>query len=346
MTRLDVGYRRRRPTGAFLVAASAIVLGNALAIEWHPRLGLGPTPEWPVAIDLLLILPALYLFLHRPLTRATLLRAATIAAVGVFIGSFLLPPSSNGLWTWVESGRYVAIVVVVALQLGIAALVVRDVLAVGEEPFETALHAAIARRVDGPLRKLLCLEARVWAYAFMSRRVLARWPATHSFLGARQGGNASNQQGFLIIVGAEIPIVHALLHFLWSPTAAIVVSALSVYGFLFLLAEYRATLYRPIVVGADSLHVRSGLLHDFEVYWNSIAAVSPCAPSTPRRARGRVRCFGMGHANVRLTLHPGSRIEGTFGPVEVTEIHLGVDEPANLAARVEARIGVGQRRTG
>lgn len=338
MTAQATRLLRRHPTAAFLVAAAVVVLGNVLAVETHPRLGLGSPPEWPVAIDLLVLLPALYVFLHRPVTRATLLRAAMIASLGVLIGSLLLPPASKSLWTWLESARYLVIAAVVAVQLGIVLLVVRDVLAVRSEPLERALHESISRRIEGPLRPLLCLEARMWAYAFASKRALAHWPDVPAFFGARQGGNASNQQGFLIIVGAEIPIAHALVHFLWSPTAAIVISALSVYGFVFLLAEYRATLHRPTVVGANSLHVRSGVVHDFEIPWGSIASVAICAPSAPRRAQGRVRCFGMGQANVLLKLRPGTRIAGLFGSAEVHEIHLGLDAPADFVTSVSARI--------
>jgi hypothetical protein len=338
MNLLRYAIRRRHSTAAFLAVATVVVLGNVFAVRMHPSMGLGGPPEWPVAIDLLVLLPALYLYLHRPLTRATLIRAAMIASLGVVVGSLLLPASSKSLWTWLESGRYVAIGAVVALQLVIVALVIRDALAVKGEPLELALHASIARRVEGPLRPLLCLEARLWAYALAPKRALAGWPDAAAFLGARHGGNASNQQGFLIIIGAEIPIVHALLHFMWSPVAAVVVSVASIYGFLFLLAEFRATLHRPIVAGSRSLHVRSGLVHDFEVPWDAIAAVAKCAPTTPRRSRGRIRCFGMGAANVVLGLREGTRVAMPFGPAEAREIFLGIDAPAEFVALVEARI--------
>ncbi|KQW96407.1 hypothetical protein ASC94_06015 [Massilia sp. Root418] len=62
---------------------------------------------------------------------------------------------------------------------------------------------------------------------------------------ARNGGNSSNQVGFIIAILFELPLMHMLLHFTWSPTAAIVASALSAWALLYMVADYRATLYRP-----------------------------------------------------------------------------------------------------
>jgi len=44
--------------------------------------------------------------------------------------------------------------------------------------------------------------------------------------------NASNQPGFLMLLGAKIPIVHFMVY-LFDSIAAAVVTALSVYGLLF-----------------------------------------------------------------------------------------------------------------
>ncbi|MGH8078816.1 MAG: hypothetical protein ACREPE_16065, partial [Lysobacter sp.] len=64
-----------------------------------------------------------------------------------------------------------------------------------------------------------------------------------------------------------------------------------------------------------------------------IAAVSRYNASA-RRAPGRMRFVGMGAANVRLELLPGTRLTGLLGEREVETILLGLDEPERFIASV------------
>lgn len=176
----------------------------------------------------------------------------------------------------------------------------------------------------------------MWLYALLRRPPRHAFPGLRHFHVGTQGMNASNQVGFLAIVGAEIPIVHVLLHFLVDPVVAAVVTALSIYGFVFMLAEYRATLHRPLSVTASGLQVRYGIAGDFLVDWAAIADAAPMR-GPAHRAKGRVRLVGMGEANVRITLGPGTRLPGLAGPREVGEIVLGVDDAAGFIAEMRAR---------
>ena len=201
---------------------------------------------------------------------------------------------------------------------------------------EVALDGAIGDRFGNTVfARVLRLESRVWLYGLFKRPIRHAFPGLRHFHVGKQRLNASSQLGFLIVVGAEIPIAHFFLY-LFDPTVAAIVTAVSVYGFLFMLAEYRATLHRPLSATEDGLQVRYGVANDFVVGWTSIASAT-LTRGPVRRAKGRIRLIGMGEANVLIRLAPGTCVSGLSGARVVEQIYLGVDDPAGLIAEISAR---------
>lgn len=329
----------------FWLLAAAVIGGNALIVSAHQDWAAAPVPEWPVAIDLLLLLPAIYAWLNRREPRKALLGAASLFALGVLAGSLILPPADKQLWVWLEQLRLVAIVGIVLVQLVLISLMLHEVhRARTGENLELAINRALDRRFGtAGLSGLLKLEARMWLYALVRKPIRVAFPGSLHFYSGQQHGNASNQLAFLILMAAEIPLLHLLLHFMASPLAAVVVTVLSVYGWIFLLAEYRASLHRPISLlegmdgGEATLHLRYGLVTDLDLPLAAIQSVTRCSGPV-RRARGRLRLVGMGAANLCLQLRPGTRLNGLFGAQRIDTLYLGVDQPEQLLHALTARI--------
>lgn len=322
-------------SGLFAALAVAIVVANALIVALYPAWQGAPAPDWPVAVDLILLIPLLYLaFNHRQGWQAVR-RALLLAGLGVFIGGLILPAESKQVWLLLDPLRYVAIALLLALQLLVVGGVLWRVFAArGARNVELALQAEIDARVVGTrLARLLRLESRIWIYGLLRRPVTQTFPGQRHFHVGRQGFNATNQLGFLILVGAEIPVAHFLIA-LFDPVLAAVVTALSVYGFLFLLADYRATRLRPISVDAGGLHLRYGVVTDTWLPWSQIAAVTPHRGDV-RRANGERRLIGMGQANVCIELLPDATLDGLFGKRPTRRLYLGVDEPGEFIAAVQ-----------
>lgn len=322
-----------RPGLTFALLATAIYLANYLAIHRTPELGLAPLVDWPVAVDLLLVVPLLYLVFNRPIRSVHWGKALALASFGVVVGSWMLPAESKSIWLLLEPARFLVIGVVLMAQMVLIGLIARDVLAPQlQSPPEEILHAALARWVKpGIALELLKLEGRMWLYALF-RRSRAQSFGGECFYGRTQSGNESNQLGFLMLVAAEIPVMHLLLWFVY-PTLALVISVLSVYGLVFLYAEYRATQSRPISMLGDRLQIRYGLVGDLAIDYAQIAQARPCS-QTPRRRRGQLRFVGMGEANVVIRLKRGAELATLMGQMAVEEIYLGVDQPGRFIERV------------
>lgn len=329
----------RRPLlfGAFVAAVLAV---GAFAVQLHTRNGI-PVPEWPLAVDLLLVVPLAYLVIVRPSPRQAVVGLTACLSLGIFFGAMVLPDESKSLWLVLEPLRWIVVVAFVAFQLWLMALVIKDLLsAQSSAPLEDTLHSALERRFGASTAtSLMKVEARLWLYALCWRPARLQFTEGRPFFTWKQGQNASNQLGFLVVMAVEVPVLHLLLS-LYSPTAALVVTALSLYGLLFLAAEYRATRHRPITLDGRDLHLRYGLLVDTVVPLDAIASVET-VKDRPRRAPGRWRLAGMGKPNVLLRLEHGTKLHTAFGERAVCEIYLGLDDPRSFVEALGSRAAAG-----
>lgn len=315
-----------------VLTANALLAGPLAA--WHGA----PVQEWPVAFDLLLLLPGAYLWVYRQRGRQAVVGAVALFGSSVLIGSLILPAGSQQVWPWLVQLRYVLLAVVLATQVALIAMMLREVLrAQTTRNLEAAVDEILTRRLGAQgLVKVFRLEARMWLYALVRRPVRHAFAGDAHFYVHLQQGNASNQAAFLLLIAVEVPVMHVIVH-LFNPLAAIIVSALSVYGFIFLWADYRATKLRPMSVVATCLRIRYGVAGDVAVPWPCIASVARYSGSA-RRATGRMRFVGMGAANVRIALRPGTRLPALLRERDIDEVLLGVDEPERFIACLQARI--------
>lgn len=320
-------------TLAFLAFAALMVAAYGVAMKGPWPVPGGPLPSWALAIDLLVVLPLGWILLRPREWHSRWPVALKVAGAGFLLGRWLVP-EGDPLWSLLGEVRWLLLGLVLLAELWLLSGVVRQVV---RQRVRSRRHgnaeAEAARAVqqafgEGVAGRLMQLESRLWVYALVRRPASAPFAGAQHFGVHRQHGNASNQLGFVIVMAAELPIVHVLLHLGFGATVAWVVTALSAYGWLFLWAEYRATLWRPVSLDAQSLHLRYGLLIDTVLPRQAIVDVQTVSHRAPlHRAPGRLRLTGMGAANVRIELQPGTCVRLPWGDRALTEIFVGVDEP-------------------
>lgn len=117
------------------------------------------------------------------------------------------------------------------------------------------------------------------------------------------------------------------LHFIFQPTAAIVASALSARALLYMVADYRSTLYRPPSMGNTVLFIQCGsLAADVVIPYSMMESVDE-ASGPVRRCTGVRRHTQFGAANVLIGVKPGSQLPDLFGRPQTVE-H-GLSEPGS-----------------
>ncbi len=332
----------------FVPLAGLIYVANALLMR-SPSISLVATgttpPEWPVLFDVLLTVPLLYLFVFRREGRRAVAGAAMLAISGVMIAGWIVPIASQHWLGVLRTGRNLLTATLVlgeiVLAIGLARLTLRQ-LRDSSDPERAISHALQQRFGDTPVARLLAFEVRMWFYAlFVSPRRKLIFAGDEHFTCHAKDGHASNQQGFIVLILIELPLVHVLLTMFWSSHVAWIVTALSLWGLCFLIAEYRATLRRPISLDNERLYIRYGLAAELVLPLTRIAHADAHRKAVARRLPGVRRYCESGVPNVCLHLAPALDVDGLFGvPHSIERIYLGVDAPARFLQQLNARLGL------
>lgn len=298
-----------------------------------------PTPTWgglsfaesSALIDLLLLPALCYGFLARKQ-----LKQAIVGALGMLmLGSlairlwFPVDEMSEGLRTLLAFRAVISPLLwglVLLLELYLLVQLARFLLKPMKEEAVEMLVASMAMTLGREhwLCRYLAAETRVWIYA-LSRRLPAQadFEGKEHFGYAQQNGNASTWLGFSIANLLPAPILHFILERLhWG--LAWVTSLLTVATSVWMWAEYRASLARPISLSDKELLLRYGTIVDRRIALSDIVSFRTlswrdleAAKSIARKLRPR-QYVGMGGANVELVLSDGSAL------------WIGVDQPQAL----------------
>ncbi len=265
--------------------------------------------EWLLLIDGLLFLP-LVCFLCIKDKKQAALKAVVYASLMVLLGSYLIPEANKQLWLYLESGRFVVLALFVVFEITTMLTVVFAIKAALNQNIDP--DDAIVQPIEkllghGRLAHLMAFEARAWVFALFPRRVdLERFQGDAHFLGHLKDGAQSNLLGFIVIILFEIPLMHLLLHFIWSPFTANVITALTVFSLVFFVAEYRAIAKRPVSIDNENkrLIIRYGLFAPLILSFDDIVNVYEHTEAVARRdAYKRFNLFGA--PNIKITDRQG-----------------------------------------
>lgn len=304
----------------------------AMTAAYYFAFQFGAVPEWALLVDFTITLPLIYWWLYRPTAKKMLVRWLSLTMLAIFIGRYIIPEQSKSAFHVLEEYRFIYLVFGVAAEVGIAGLLIWKLSSVmrlsrnADESLQNTVYTLMGRNIYSALA---LFEARIWYYAlFMRDGKTLTFPGERHFGYANSGGNASNQLGFIVAILFELPLMHMLLHFIWSPTAAVVASALSAWALLYMVADYRATLYRPVSISRDGILIRCGALAaDALIPYSMVEAVEEFKGAA-RRQSGVRRYIQLGQPNIAVSLSMGSALPDLFGrPQPLSKIYLSLDEP-------------------
>ena len=248
------------------------------------------------------------------------------------------------IWRGVESLWPVYVALQAALELYVLVFLVRKMRALTrisgdvDEAMEQTIQGRLGRGAAG---WFALFEARIWYYGlFLRRGAELRFRGEQHFSYDNNEGNASNQIALIMLLLFEMPLSHLLLHLVAvNAVLAWVVDGLTLWSLLYLVAEYRATHWRPVSLDSDALLIRYGVFAtDRVVPYGMMESIARRSGHVPRE-RGVLRFRQSGGANVELRLRPGSRLAGFGGCAqEVTRICIGIDKPDAFIDAVRAKL--------
>lgn len=335
--------RRRLPVAGFVLLAAAVYAAEVLLVgprllPDRPELGAGA-----ITIDLVVGVPLLFYLL---VVRAA--RAPAVTLVPVFLGSLF----GASLALPEEHQRYLDLAgrLVVPLELLLLGWVAVRIHRGSSAPVEG--RGGPFERLRATLRQVLpsriAADAVAHEAALLGCALLA-WRARPDVREGELGFSVHRRNGYggilaaaAFVTAAETAVVHLLVE-RWSPTAAWVLTALGLYGLVWLLGHFQAVRLRPVLLAPDALYVRIGLLWSVRVPYGDVAALEPAGTGAPaRRAPGYLHAVTLGPARLLVELCRPADVDGMYGYVKrgVRRIGLAVDDAerfrAELASRVEA----------
>jgi hypothetical protein len=288
--------------------------------------------EWLYLIDGLLVLPVIC-FLCIKDKKQTGLKALIYSCLVILIGSYIIPESSKVIWHYLESGRYLVLAVFILFELiaiTTVYLAISTALKNHKDPDEAISNPIETILGKGIVAKLLTFETRMWSFALFAKRIKQEnYVGDRHFSYHQKDGAHSNLLGFIIIILVELPLAHALLHFIWSPMAANIISALTVFSLVFFIAEYRAITRRPISVDKDKVFIRVGLFNVRTVNISNIKSIE-MNHKYVQRSPSLKRYNLAGNPNVILQLKK---------PIDDIEtIYIGLDQPGDFIKNIESKL--------
>jgi hypothetical protein len=193
------------------------------------------------------------------------------------------------------------------------------------EALRVALERALGEALGAPrLAAALVLEVTLLAYGLGGWFVRA--PSSGFSIHRRRAWPAlAAMLAFLVAV--ETLALHVIL-VRFSPLAAWIATASSLYALLWLAGDAHAVRLSRLRVTADRLRIETGLRWRVDIPRHDIAAVRPIDAAPAGQERDDVLRADLLWPNLLVELARPARAHGLFGRVrEVTRITLSVDDP-------------------
>ena len=311
----------------FALAAVTINLIAFCMVRLAPR----PAVEFGAALDVAVTVPALYFLLIVRGGAMPAISVLPVCLVGILRATYL-----------VQGIGWARPVVGAGVEIALAALIVgqvrRGLKARGQsgdllhQMEAAALETVPSRRLAG----VLASELAVFYYCFAAWRSRRHVPAGALAFSLHHESGVAALFGVLAGVSVmEAALVH-LVVMRWSTAAAWVLTAVSAYGTVWLIAQARAFVLRPVLVHDGVLVVRAGMMWTVRVPLQAIAAVEQGG------AKCDLRVPPASEPNVRLRLSEGVTACGMYGVKRrVASIALAVDDREGFVCAVRGAVGAG-----
>ncbi len=320
-SRMTLGMRWK----VFALAAVTI----HLIAFWMVRLAPRPAVEFGAALDVAVTVPAVYYLLIVRGGAMPLASVAPVCLLGILRATYL----AQGIgWARPVVGAGVEI----ALAVLIVGRVRRGLRGERGDFLECMEAAALETVPSRRLAAVLASELSVFYYCFAAWRRTPHVPAgARAFSLHRESGVAALFGTLAGVSLMEAVLVH-LLVMRWSTAGAWVLTALSGYGTVWLIAQARAFVLRPVLVEVEELVVRCGMMWTVRVPLRAIAAVEQGG------AKCDLRVPPASQPNVTLRLSEEVAARGMYGVKRrVRSIALAVDDRDAFVRAVR-----GERRAG
>jgi membrane protein YdbS with pleckstrin-like domain len=308
----------------FASLAVSINLIAFLMVRLAPR----PAVGVGAALDVAVTVPLLYVLLVVRGGLQPVISLAPLMLPGLLRATYLAPGIS---WARpaIGAGAELALFAFIAVRL-------RRGWRAGANDEDVLSRIETAAREIVPARRaaaILASEIAVFYYAFCSWRTSPDTPARSRAFSIHEQSGVAALFGML----AGVSVMEALLVHLavtrWSVTAAWVLTALSLYGMMWLAALARSFILRPVLVRDGELIARSGMMWTVRIPLAAIHAIDSNAGPY------ELKLPPAAEPNLVLRLTAPVTARGMYGRKRrISSLALAIDDPSGLTRALHHEI--------
>ena len=315
-------FRKQNIPLLFLITISTFWAYYYTHDIWFNDYGSNKTELW-LLIDTFFTLPLICFYCFWDDKKTASIKAIMYMSLLVLLGSYVIPDVNKHLWLYLENIRYVVLIGFVLFEITTILTVVLAIQSAFEQktdPDEAIAKPLINYMGDSFVTNIMQVEARVWTMLLFSKHIKQEnFKGNKHFSCHLKDGVQSTLLGFIIITCVELPIVHTLLYFIWSPFAANIVSGLTFFSLFYFIAQNRAIEKRPVSLTDKALIIRYSLNNPLRIELSEIESISINHKAIRRdKQLKRFNLFGI--PNVKIVLKQSN--DRIFN-----EIYLGLDKP-------------------
>lgn len=265
-------------------AAALVVVSRLSSIESAGVLAIA------VTIDMVVLVPLAFYFLFVRRAGHSIVRLAPVVLASLLIASIVLPSGHQRALHIIEAVVFPAEFALLGWIIWRAGKALRESRNnVALDPLEQFRSAAFGLLRNNRAAGVFATEIGVFFYALGAwRSVPHSLAGTTAFTHHRRSGQAGIVMVFVMLLLVEGVGVHLLLS-MWNSVAAWIFTLSSAYGALWIVADYRATVLRPILVGQRRVLIRAGLRYTLDVSRSEITEICRKPPE-----------FGKGALSLKL----------------------------------------------
>jgi hypothetical protein len=287
-----------------------------------------------VTFDLILIPLALYYFVMVRKVGVVKVSLAGVLILSIIAANFLLPEGSKTYLSYVEIFAGIVELSVIALLVVNIRKVRKEYLSVSENSsdFVRNLRQSFSVVISSPLLlNVITSEAAMFRYGlffFEGKQEIDKESLV--FTTWERSGFGSVMGVFLAVSIIETIALHLLLQS-WSVVAAWVLTGISIYTAIFIVAYWSSVLKRPILFKNDVLHLRIGILWNAEIRKDTISSVSRIRNFEKDSSTLNIGTSVFEEPNVLIELNKETSIDGLYGfKKQINRVALYVDKPDAL----------------
>ncbi len=326
---------RRYPVHLFVALATLLVLTEWFVVHSQAFVRKLNPVSLGVTLDLVVVLPLLYYWLIVRTGRWS--KTSMVAAFGGSLGlaKWLLPPENQ---TYINS----LAMVLPLLEVGVVVYIMFHGLSLirafrghrqTNPDFILNLQQSLTDLTNQPkLSQILTTEAAVLRYGLFGWIADSENENTdHQLITSHRESGQVALLMMLVLGGCIESVAMHVLVARWSVTGAWLLTATSVYGLLFIIAEIVSTVKRPSFLTNQTLHLRFGLRWQGAVDLTNIERVERINEK-PKKAPNTMIGPLLVHPNTLITLREPVVIDGIYGLKKtVTRVAMLVDDTAGCS---------------